>query len=157
MSNLFDSFGERPVIDSKSIAGERPAWHKDAACRGMGPELFFPERGHSTEEAKKICATCPVVDECWEYASENRERFGIWGGSADRSRRRKGTRVWYKPRKCVVCGVVFEPHARNAVTCGAGVCQETRRRQKSRESTRRSRAAAREASPDVLGVNRWSA
>ena len=63
-------------------------WQDQAACLGMDPDLFFPERGASTREAKSICRTCVVNGECLEYALANAEKFGIWGGMSERERRR---------------------------------------------------------------------
>ena len=64
------------------------AWQADALCAQTDPEAFFPEKGGSTREAKRICQACAVRDECLEYALEHDERFGIWGGLSDRERRR---------------------------------------------------------------------
>lgn len=66
-------------------------WQAKAKCLGVDPDLFFPERGASTSEAKEICKDCDVREECLEYALDNGERFGIWGGQSERERRR--TRV----------------------------------------------------------------
>ncbi len=63
-------------------------WAEDAKCLQADPETFFPEKGGSTREAKRICAQCTVRIECLEYALENDERFGIWGGMSERERRR---------------------------------------------------------------------
>ena len=57
-------------------------------ARTADPEAFFPEKGGSTREAKKVCRGCEVVGECLEYALEHDERFGIWGGLSERERRR---------------------------------------------------------------------
>ena len=65
----------------------RPAWHQHGACRGADPNLFFPERGDSVKEAKAVCPRCPVRAECLEYALENHESMGIWGGLSGRERR----------------------------------------------------------------------
>ncbi len=59
-----------------------------ALCAQTDPEAFFPEKGGSTREAKRICQGCEVKDECLEYALANDERFGIWGGLSERERRR---------------------------------------------------------------------
>lgn len=59
-----------------------------AECNGANPELFFPERGTSTREAKTICGCCPAVKECLIRALTGNERFGIWGGLSERERRR---------------------------------------------------------------------
>ena len=64
------------------------AWQADALCAQTDPESFFPEKGGSTREAKKICTSCEVKAECLEYALANDERFGIWGGLSERERRK---------------------------------------------------------------------
>jgi WhiB family redox-sensing transcriptional regulator len=63
-------------------------WQDRALCAQTDPEAFFPEKGGSTREAKRICLGCEVRDECLEYALANDERFGIWGGLSERERRR---------------------------------------------------------------------
>ena len=63
-------------------------WQERALCAQTDPEAFFPEKGGSTREAKRICQSCEVRDECLEYALEHDERFGIWGGLSERERRR---------------------------------------------------------------------
>jgi WhiB family transcriptional regulator, redox-sensing transcriptional regulator len=64
------------------------AWRLDALCAETDPEAFFPEKGGSTREAKKVCGGCTVRAECLEAALTNDERFGIWGGLSERERRR---------------------------------------------------------------------
>ncbi|WP_062078061.1 WhiB family transcriptional regulator [Demequina globuliformis] len=64
------------------------AWQERALCAQTDPEAFFPEKGGSTREAKKVCASCEVRTECLDYALENDERFGIWGGLSERERRK---------------------------------------------------------------------
>lgn len=63
-------------------------WQENALCAQTDPEAFFPEKGGSTREAKRICLGCEVRDACLEYALANDERFGIWGGLSERERRR---------------------------------------------------------------------
>ncbi|MDN3905301.1 WhiB family transcriptional regulator [Arthrobacter zhangbolii] len=63
-------------------------WQADALCAQTDPEAFFPEKGGSTRDAKKVCAACNVRSQCLEYALANDERFGIWGGLSERERRR---------------------------------------------------------------------
>ena len=74
----------RPVADEDNAL----AWQSDALCAQTDPEAFFPEKGGSTRDAKKICATCEVRAQCLEYALQNDERFGIWGGLSERERRK---------------------------------------------------------------------
>lgn len=65
-------------------------WMADAACSRVDPALWFPDKGdgRSGKHAKAICATCPVVDSCREYALLNNETFGIWGATSERDRRK---------------------------------------------------------------------
>ena len=63
-------------------------WQDRALCAQTDPEAFFPEKGGSTREAKRVCRGCEVRAECLEYALGHDERFGIWGGLSERERRR---------------------------------------------------------------------
>lgn len=63
-------------------------WSVDALCAQIDNELFFPEKGGSTKQAKKICRSCPVKNACLEFALDNDERYGVWGGTTDKERRR---------------------------------------------------------------------
>ena len=69
-------------------ATEREQWWDLANCLGVDPDLFFPERGASTREAKEVCRGCVVRGDCLEYALAHSEKFGIWGGMSERERRR---------------------------------------------------------------------
>ena len=88
--------GGRQVHEPVAIALQRPAeqavgepsWQERSLCAQTDPEAFFPEKGGSTREAKRVCLSCEVRVECLEYALENDERFGIWGGLSERERRR---------------------------------------------------------------------
>lgn len=62
-------------------------WQDEAACRSENTTLFFGPDGERAEEreareakAKKICAQCPAQAACLDYAIENSERDGTWGG-----------------------------------------------------------------------------
>lgn len=66
-------------------------WIAQGACHGKDPDLFFPGQGESTREAKAVCAGCPVREQCLDYALEHGEKFGIWGGTSERERRRLRT------------------------------------------------------------------
>jgi WhiB family redox-sensing transcriptional regulator len=78
------------------------SWTDLAACRFEDPELFFPisTKGPGraqTEEAKAVCARCPVRQECLEYALATHQEAGIWGGLTEdelRALRRARSRAW---------------------------------------------------------------
>lgn len=74
----------RPESDEDTALG----WQGEALCAQTDPEAFFPEKGGSTRDAKRICGSCDVRGECLEYALQNDERFGIWGGLSERERRK---------------------------------------------------------------------
>ena len=69
-------------------SGGKKRWQDQALCAQTDPESFFPEKGGSTREAKKVCLACEVREECLESAIANDERFGIWGGLSERERRK---------------------------------------------------------------------
>ena len=75
------------LFESASDPGDH-GWQDHANCLGVDPDLFFPERGASTREAKEVCRGCVVREECLEFALQNGEKFGIWGGLSERERRR---------------------------------------------------------------------
>lgn len=85
----------RPLEDDLTDFFERPAWHAQAACRGMGWQLFFVERGENVQPARAVCEGCPVQAQCLEAAQS--ENFGIWGGQTakerSKGRRRRQNRV----------------------------------------------------------------
>ncbi len=76
------------VIEGGQDAAEEAEWQERALCAQTDPEAFFPEKGGSTREAKRICSGCEVRAECLDYALAHDERFGIWGGLSERERRR---------------------------------------------------------------------
>ncbi len=85
------------LVGGASLLGLQPGdeqWQELALCAQTDPESFFPEKGGSTREAKRICTGCEVRDACLEYALANDERFGIWGGLSERERRRLKRESW---------------------------------------------------------------
>lgn len=75
-------------IEALTVGGLDLAWQDFANCKGADPDLFFPERGASTRQAKSICRECSVREECLEFAIVSSEKFGIWGGLSERERRK---------------------------------------------------------------------
>ncbi|HEU5149216.1 MAG TPA: WhiB family transcriptional regulator [Iamia sp.] len=80
--------GQEATVHISNESPEQPGWQDFANCLGVDPDLFFPERGASTREAKEVCRGCVVRADCLEYALDNGEKFGIWGGMSERERRR---------------------------------------------------------------------
>lgn len=77
-----------PIWPANDTSADEPHWTDLALCAETDPESFFPEKGGSTRDAKQTCRRCEVQDECLEYALENDERFGVWGGLSERERRK---------------------------------------------------------------------
>jgi WhiB family transcriptional regulator, redox-sensing transcriptional regulator len=69
-----------PLIMSVLANTALGEWTERALCPQADPELFFPPKGNPGTEAKQICASCPVREECLAYAIKADEEFGIWGG-----------------------------------------------------------------------------
>lgn len=62
-------------------------WMDHAACIGRG-DLFFDDLAKSkVKAARKICAVCPVLKRCREYAIP-RDEVGVWGGLTANQRRK---------------------------------------------------------------------
>lgn len=83
-----DDFALIQLLGSEDVDDGPLAWQERALCAQTDPEAFFPEKGGSTREAKRVCSTCEVREECLEYALAHDERFGIWGGLSERERRK---------------------------------------------------------------------
>lgn len=91
-----------PPIDIADPYSWIPAepWMELAKCRGMSQDLFFGKEYHGRQRhrptltsieirrAKAICAVCPVLHQCFSFAMENEEEYGIWGGTTPRERQR---------------------------------------------------------------------
>lgn len=76
-----------PVLEALA-SDEAQDWRDYAACAEADPEAWFPEKGGSTREAKRVCAGCFVRQQCLEYALASDQGFGVWGGKSERERRR---------------------------------------------------------------------
>jgi WhiB family redox-sensing transcriptional regulator len=85
---LVDPTGTTVEVFGEPEDAQEADWQERALCAQTDPEAFFPEKGGSTREAKRICSGCEVRAECLEYALAHDERFGIWGGLSERERRR---------------------------------------------------------------------
>jgi WhiB family redox-sensing transcriptional regulator len=85
---LFGGLDAFELLEALCDNDEAEDWQDRALCAETDPESFFPEKGGSTREAKRICSGCEVRAECLEYALAHDERFGIWGGLSERERRK---------------------------------------------------------------------
>lgn len=70
-------------------------WDQHAGCRSHDPALFFGpnrfepkrERLAREAEAKSVCAVCPCMAACRDYALTSGELYGVWGGLGEADRR----------------------------------------------------------------------
>ena len=76
------------VLPTLSTLQTSDGWRSRARCRGVDPVIFHPVNEDDADEAKAICALCPVQEACLEYAIAAREKDGVWGGLTARERRR---------------------------------------------------------------------
>ena len=75
-----------------TIAEVDASWMKKAACVGLDPSLFYFERDDAlsytnAKQARDVCRMCPVRLECFLVACDNKEEFGVWGGTMPDERR----------------------------------------------------------------------
>jgi WhiB family redox-sensing transcriptional regulator len=68
-------------------------WQLEGACRREDPAVFFhpegergPTRRRRDEQAKQVCLTCPVLQQCRTHALKVREPYGVWGGMTEDER-----------------------------------------------------------------------
>jgi len=67
-------------------------WFGLAACKGKDNTMFYGnEKGNIPSElskkAKRMCSECSVPNECLNFAIENDESYGIWGGLTAKERK----------------------------------------------------------------------
>ena len=83
-----------PELQTHLDAFDRPAWHQEAACRGMNTAMFIPRHGESAAAARAVCAGCPVRQECLEAGVADAELVGVWAARRRGSGWRCGGGGW---------------------------------------------------------------
>jgi WhiB family transcriptional regulator, redox-sensing transcriptional regulator len=71
-----------PVVPPTPIL----SWILEAACADADPETFSAATPEAEAEAKAICAGCPVLRQCRDYALATAQEWGIWGGLSEAER-----------------------------------------------------------------------
>lgn len=93
LSGVFDTVrAERKTqaVEAELVEqlGGSVEWMEKGLCaRIPHPDWWFPGPGQSHKMAANICGQCPVRTMCLEYALENKERYGVWGGLSEAQRR----------------------------------------------------------------------
>lgn len=72
-------------------------WRTKALCAQVDPEMFFPDKGGSTKDAKRVCLNCEVRAECLDDALATDDRFGVRGGLSERERRKLKQQLTPRP------------------------------------------------------------
>jgi WhiB family redox-sensing transcriptional regulator len=73
----------------------RPAWQRYGACRGSSIEAFIPGRGGNFTKAREVCGRCSVRQECFDFAMNDDDIVGMWGGTTAPERRQmRVNREW---------------------------------------------------------------
>ena len=62
-------------------------WRLRAECKHHDLSLWFSETWHEQRTAMNICKSCPVQNDCLQFALKYDER-GVWGGKSERARRK---------------------------------------------------------------------
>ena len=114
-------------------------WRTDAACRGMNPAIFHPDRGDADgiRQALEVCAGCPVAQQCLTWALDTNQKQGVWGGTTGRDRREL-RRTWVRTVPCQRCGVRLETGAH----IDPKYCETCRRKRRSEVCAEHSRTAS---------------
>ena len=91
------------TADSLTYLGPIKDWRDGASCRDTDPDLFFPvgTTGAAVDQiaaAKAVCDACPAKEPCLQFAIENTQDSGVWGGTSE-DERRKLRRAWVKDHK----------------------------------------------------------
>lgn len=68
------------------LFGEPEEWQEQAVCTQVDPAIFYPDKGTPLDDARRVCAVCPVREECLQAALDRDERFGVFGGASVRQR-----------------------------------------------------------------------
>lgn len=76
------------MLNARPEARTRPDWFDDRACIDVPVAIFYPEKYDHAGPAKRICAHCTVRDLCLQYALDNGERYGVFGGMTANQRDR---------------------------------------------------------------------
>jgi WhiB family transcriptional regulator, redox-sensing transcriptional regulator len=127
---LYGDFGERVIYEPPG------PWRLLAACRGLDPNLFVPERGEDSAEAKKVCRTCPSIHECVVYGISNATAKGVWGGLSEDDRR-EARKLMGRMDVCAECDEPFHTYRPTERYCGDGCRRRVRLRVQAASHRRR--------------------
>lgn len=67
---------------------DSPIWDPAALCNQTDPEAFYPDKGDSPKDAKRVCNNCEISPKCLAWALLTNQQFGVWGGLTAIQRRK---------------------------------------------------------------------
>lgn len=68
------------VTELGDLLGSAPSADLDLPCRTGDADLWFAESPAELEQAKALCAGCPIRVQCLAGALRREEPWGVWGG-----------------------------------------------------------------------------
>lgn len=74
------------VIDLSLVDPAELSWQDEGLCAEVGPVFFYPEQGENAIPAKRVCEACRVRARCLQWALDNDEIYGVWGGTSEDER-----------------------------------------------------------------------
>lgn len=78
--------GHKKFEDYNAFSASEESWRSKAKCKDQDTQIFFaPSKSPEARKALSICASCPVVNECF-YNSLIYQYQGIWGGFTEEIR-----------------------------------------------------------------------
>jgi len=120
-------------------------WRQDAACADLHPDLHHPvgdtlAAQAQADVARAVCHSCPVMDECREWALDNLAD-GVAGGLTEKERRTIRRRPRGRTAELSPCGTeaAVRRHQRNGETCR--VCLDAQQRRRAAQYVRKPVAA----------------
>lgn len=126
-----------------------PDWHAGAACLGHpNPDLWFPRPGRCNDAALALAvySTCPVIEQCRQWADTHDPAHGIWGGvTAGQRRQERGNNAYHRPDRWVAAALeqhgtpsAYKRHLRR----GEAACWSCRNAENAYTAKRKHQAAA---------------
>jgi WhiB family redox-sensing transcriptional regulator len=75
---------------TRLLSRANTAWMEAGVCQNKDEDgkIFFPDAGNNAFAAKRMCARCPVREKCLDWSIETRQMYGVWGGVAEKKRRK---------------------------------------------------------------------
>ena len=85
-----DALRDSTQHSSRANARDDMLWMEQGICHDKDEDtkIFFPEQGNNAVRAKAMCGRCPVREKCLNWSIETRQMYGVWGGVAEKKRRK---------------------------------------------------------------------